>query len=55
MLSFENIVLQVKNVKQFITEEGLFKSLNDIKLTKAQYMKIKKQTEAQADSLEKLT
>jgi len=32
--SFENIVLLVKNVKQFVNEEELFKALNDIKLTK---------------------
>ena len=53
--SFENIVLQIKNVKQFIGEEALFKALVDIKLTKVHYMKIKRQVESQADSLEKLT
>ena len=53
--SFENVVLLVKNVKQFITEDILFKALTDIKLTKVQYVKIKKQVESQADQLERLT
>ena len=33
--SFENIVLIVKNVKNYVTEDELFQSLNDLKLTKA--------------------
>lgn len=53
--SFENIVLLVKNVKQFVTEDELFKAIQDLKLTKQMYIKIKKQVEAQADSLDKLT
>lgn len=42
MQSFENIVLLVKNAKQFVDEESLFKSLNEIKLTRQYYMKIKR-------------
>lgn len=53
--SFENIVLLVKNVKEFVKEEGLFRSINEIKLTKQIYMKVKKQVEGSADQLDKLT
>ena len=46
MQSFENIVLLVKNAKQFVDEESLFKGLTEIKLTRQYYMKVKRQIEA---------
>jgi hypothetical protein len=40
--SFESIVLLIKQVKGFVDEETLFKTIENLKLTKQSYIKIKK-------------
>uniref|UniRef100_A0A7S3IK57 Rab-GAP TBC domain-containing protein n=1 Tax=Strombidium inclinatum TaxID=197538 RepID=A0A7S3IK57_9SPIT len=41
--SFENLVLLLKNVKQEVTSDQMFKAVQDLKLTKVQFIKVKKQ------------
>lgn len=53
--SFENIVVLVKNVREYVDEEALFKSVADIKLTKQTYAKIKRLVESGEEELERLT
>lgn len=40
--TFENIVMVVKNIKQFVNEDNLFESIKAINLPYSEYVEVKR-------------